>query len=431
MMLLLLLSTLAPAVATLGGEPPLWTALPAVAVLLTATVDRLWGCKPRLQPTRKVEPVLSLGVSTQVRLEVRNTSGRPVAFDIADTPPSGSRFEPADAVLSAVAQAHKICELQYSLTAQRRGHHEFGDLEIGHPSLLGLWYVRHRTALRDEVQVFPNIEALRRFELLARVNNLADLGVRSVRMKGEGTEFERLRDYRPGDEPRKVDWKATRRFDKLIVREMGQERNQNILLLIDMGRMMRQVSFGLTHFDYALDAAIILAHIAQGRGDNVGAVFFSDSIKRYVPLCRGRRAVDAIVHAGYDLEPEQTATSYSRMFRHVSAHVNKRALLLLMTHLVPGEDSRLVRSYMTVLSQRHLPLCLFFSEPEIDEALAGVPASTEQAFARAAAADLLLERREGLAALRQAGVLATDSIPGQMSAVAIGSYLDIKARNLL
>lgn len=431
LLLLLGLVTLAPLTATLVGEPPLWASLPTLAVLLVAVFDRVLGCAPRLEPSREVARVLSLGVATEVRLSVRNPSGRRLAFKVADTPPLGSRFEPDDAVLSAVAMPRKLCELRYSVVPQRRGRHGFGDIEISHSSLLGLWCVRQRYARPAEIQVFPNIEALRRFELLARVNNLSELGVRSVRMKGEGTEFERLRDYRPGDEPRQVDWKASRRFDKLIVREMGQERNQNIVLLIDMGRMMRQVSGGLTHFDYALDTAIILSHIAQGRGDNVGAVFFSDSVKRYVPLSRGRGAVDAIVHAGYDLEPELTATNYSRMFRHVSAHVNKRALLLLMTHLVPGEDSRLVRSYMSVLGRRHLPLCLFFCEPEIDEALSSVPTTAEQAFARAAAADLQLERKEGLAALRQAGVLATDALPGQISTVAIGSYLDIKARNLL
>jgi uncharacterized protein (DUF58 family) len=430
-MLLMLLATLVPALGTLVGEPPLWTALPTVAVLLVAVADRVRGCTPRLVVVRKVPKVLSLGVPAEVCLEVFNDSLGTVEFDIADTPPAASSYEPAQAAMSAVAHAHKRCELRYRVVPRRRGRHEFGDVEIGHRSVLGLWNVRHRARLRDEIQVFPNIEALRRFELLARVNNLSNIGVRSVRMKGEGTEFERLRDYRPGDEPRKVDWKATRRFDKLIVREMGQERNQNVLLLIEMGRMMRQLSLGLTHFDYALDTAIILAHIAQSRGDNVGAVFFSDSVQRFVPLSRGRGAVDAIVHAGYDLEPHPIATSYARMFRHVSAHVNKRSLLLLMTHLVPGEDSRLVRSYMKVLGRRHLPLCLFFTDPEIQKALSKVPANAEEAFARAAAADLLLERQEGLAALRQAGVLALDSVPGQMSALAIGSYLDIKARNLL
>jgi uncharacterized protein (DUF58 family) len=291
--------------------------------------------------------------------------------------------------------------------------------------------VKRRFALLDEVDVYPNIEAIHRFELLARVNSLSEIGVRAIRMRGEGTEFERMREYRPGDEPRKVDWKVTARLGKLIVREMGEERNQSILLLLDTGRMMRQRTQGLSHFDYALNTAIILGYIAEKRGDNVGALFFSDTVQKYVPPGRGRSTIDAIVRAGYDLEPGLHATNFSRVFRYISTHVRKRTLLLLITHLVPGDDAALIKSYLGMLKRQHLPLCLFFREPELEEEVRQIPSSTSGVFHRAASADMLLTRMEGLAALRHAGVMATDALPGELSAVAVSQYLDIKARNLL
>ena len=326
---------------------------------------------------------------------------------------------------------YKTALASYSFTPDRRGRHIFKGIQVLHKSRLGFWLVKRRFEINTEIHVYPNIEAIHRFELLARVNNLDEFGVRTVRMKGEGTEFERLREYRQGDEPRKVDWKATSHLGKLIVREMGPERNQNILIMIDMGRMMRQTTQGLSHFDYALNTAIILGHIAAVRGDNVGAVFFSDQVKRFVPLGRGRATVDAIVRAGYDLEPEPMATNYARVFSHIGTHVRKRSLLLLITHLVPGEDRRLISSYLKMLGRQHLPLCLFFREPALEEEASIVPSTLTEVFRRAGAADILLERNEGLMSLTHAGVMATDAAPGELSTVAIGKYLDIKARNLL
>jgi uncharacterized protein (DUF58 family) len=250
-------------------------------------------------------------------------------------------------------------------------------------------------------------------------------------MKGEGTEFERMREYRPGDEPRKVDWKTTARMGKLIVREMGQERNQNLMLLIDMGRMMQQTTDGLSHFDYALNTAIVLTTVAEKKGDTVGAVFFSDRVKRYIPLSRGRGKADILVKTGYAMEPEPVATNFGRLFRYVMTQLRKRSLVVLMTHLSPGEDHRLIQEYMKHLGGHHLPLVIFFREPALERESRIVSADEKQLFRRAAAGKLLLERKEALETLNQAGVMALDTLPGELSTVAISSYLDIKARNLL
>ncbi len=414
-----------------SGLPTLIAVLPTLAVLVLAVADRLAGSNTPFEIRREVRRVLSVGTPNGVELVVRNLSRRTLTVEVADEPPAWGSSEPDGPVLSTLMTPFLTAHLKYDFTPERRGRFNFTGVQIRHVSRLAFWHVRRRFDLAEEVQIFPNIEALHRFELLARVNSLSEMGFRSVRMRGDGTEFERLREYRQGDEPKRVDWKATARLRKLIVREMGQERNQNVLFMIDMGRMMRQTTAGLSHFDYALNTAIILGHIAQQRGDNVGVVIFSDRVKRFVPLNRGRTAVDQIVRSGYDIEPEPVATNYSRAFRHVMTHVRKRSLLLLFTHLVPGEDRRLIRSFMQMLGRKHLPLCLFFREPELEREVLSVPVSTSDAFHRAAAADILLERHEGLYALRHAGVMAVDALPGEFSAAAVGHYLDIKARNLL
>jgi uncharacterized protein (DUF58 family) len=427
---LLLLVSLGAATVPLLGVPLGLALAPTAVLLAVALADRFGGTATRVEVSRVVRPVLSVGTGNSVELVVRNTVGRRLALELVDEHPEEGACEPPGPHRVAIA-GWKTGRVAYSFTPARRGRFTFDGVWVRHASRLGLWRVRRRFELTDEIQVFPNIAALGRFELLARSNRLAELGMRAVRMRGDGTEFERMREYRQGDEPRRVDWKTTARLRKLMVREMGQERNQNVLFLIDMGRMMQQTTDGLSHFDYALNTAIILGHIAQQRGDNIGAVLFADQVRRFVPLGRGRGAVDALVHATYDVEPEQVATNYRRAFRYVMNRVRRRSLVLLMTHLVPGEDQRLIRNYSQMLGRQHLPLCLFFREPSLEREVLEVPRTVSDAFHRAAAADIMLERTEGLSALRYAGVMALDSLPAEYSAVAIGQYLDIKARNLL
>ncbi|MCK9463463.1 MAG: DUF58 domain-containing protein [Proteobacteria bacterium] len=428
---------LALAVASLGAVasavasvPYAVSLAPTAMVLVFAIADRVLGTATRVEIARRVRAVLSVGIGNPVQLSIRNTGARALRLELADEPPPEGTSSP-EGVLRALVSPRSTVKVEYLFTPARRGRFCFDAVRVRHLSALGMWRVARRFELKDEIQVYPNIEALRRFGLLARRNALAELGVRATRMRGDGTEFERMREYRPGDEPRRVDWKTTARLGKLYVREMGQERNQNVLFMIDVGRMMQQTTEGLSHFDYALNTAIILGHIAQQRGDNVGALLFSDTVKKFIPLERGRRGVDALVRAAYDVEPEPLATNYRRAFKYVMAHVRRRALLLLMTHLVPGEDQRLIRGYAAHLGRRHLPLCLFFREPSLAVEAEKVPATAAEAFHVAAAADILLDRQESLSILRHAGVMALDAQPGEYSAVAINQYLDIKARNLL
>jgi len=428
--LLLFVASAGAVAVSIHGVPMHLGAAPTVAVLVLLVADRLLGARTRLEVGRSVRQILSVGTGNSVVLSVRNPGSRAVSLELLDEPPADGAVVPGGPMRIRVP-GHKTASAEYEFTPGRRGRYSFDAVHVRHASQLGLWRVARRFEVRDEIQVYPNIEALRRFELLAQTNSLAELGIRATRMRGDGTEFERMREYRQGDEPRRVDWKTTARLGRLIVREMGQERNQNILFMIDMGRMMRQTTDGLSHFDYALNTAIILGHIAQKKGDNIGAVLFSDTVKRFVPLGRGRGAVDALVHAAYDVEPEPVATNYRRAFRHVMATVRRRSLLLMMTHLVPGEDQRLIRTYTQNLGRQHLPLCLFFKEPSLEEEVDRVPATMGDVFHRAAAADLMLERMEGLSRLRHGGVRALDALPGEYSATAVSQYLDIKARNLL
>ena len=426
---LLALGGVGPALVPVAGIPYLmgWI-LPfaAMAILLS---DRVLGTRLQFRVRRQLANVLSVGTGNRVVLTLKNLSGYAVSIDVVDEAPAEGDVDRE--LLHMNIGRGDVCRSEYWFTPHRRGRFEFTGVRLQTLSRLGFWYVQQRFEVRNEVQVYPDIEAINQFELLAQKNSLSELGYLSTRHKGDGHEFERMRDYRAGDDPRKVDWKTTARLQRLIVREMGQDRNQNVFFMIDMGRLMQQTTDGLSHFDYALNTAIILSHIAQKKGDNIGAILFSDRVKKYVPLRKGPTAVDALIMAAFDMEPEAVATNYSHAFKHVMANVNKRSLLLLMTHLGKGEEQRLIRTYASYLGRQHLPLCLFFKEPSLERAGEQIPQTVREAFEVAAASDLMLERMDSLSRLRHARVLALDALPGQYSATAINHYLDIKARNLL
>jgi len=427
---LLLLCSIGPVFVAMTGWPGGFAFVPTAIVFSLLVADRMFGCALSLTVTRGIPGTLSVGTRNPVAISVRNHSPRPVHLEIADDRPSDGQVE-GDETCHMTVPAFQAASVTYSYVPLRRGVSVFSDVTVRHRSRLGLWLVKQVFAVRDEVRVYPNIEAIRRYELMARTNSLAESGFVTSRYRGDGHEFERMRDYRPGDDPRRVDWKTTARVGRLIVREMGQERNQNLVFLIDRGRLMRQTTDGLSHFDYALNTAMILSHIARRRGDNIGAVIFSDRVHRYLPLQRGSGAVDALIHAMFDVEPEPVATDFSAAFRHVGASIHRRSLLLLMTHMGGASEQRQLREWTRHMTGRHLPVCLFFKEPALEEELSRPVTDPPDAFAKAAAAELWMERQERLSRLNRDGVMALDALPGEYSALAIARYLDVKARNLL
>src|SRR6185295_368218 len=163
------------------------------------------------------------------------------------------------------------------------------------------------------VKVYPDVQAVRAYELLARQDRDPS-GLRASRRRGGESEFERLREYRRGDEYRAIDWRATARRQKLIAREYQLESNQSILFLLDAGRLMTAEAHGLSLFDHALNATLMLSHVAARAGDRVGLLAFADAVKSYAPPSGGAGAARQIVQAGYDLHPDLVETNYAIAF---------------------------------------------------------------------------------------------------------------------
>jgi len=252
----------------LGGLPPrfesfLWQfGIFANLVALAVAVYDLWHSTglSQLEVAREAPPVMSVGARNKIRVWLNNRGTGELVVEIEDSPPLPAMVEGLPLVARLPPGSSR--ELQYHIVPQRRGAHEFGTLFARTRSRLGLWNFQEQRGLPHLVKVFPDIQSVGRLELLIRDNRLSELGIRRSRVRDRGSEFDRLREYRRGDEPRAIDWKATSRQRQLIAREYTLERDQTICLVLDSGSSMCNEDGGIRHFDRALNSAMVFAYLA-------------------------------------------------------------------------------------------------------------------------------------------------------------------------
>ena len=309
-----------------------------LALVLLAAIDLLLTPSMRaVDVERQVSSVLSVGASNPVQLLLVNRSNRSLAIDLADEAPEpgASEGQPFRIEVQPWHQA----TLVYHFEPHQRGPNRFAAVHLRFASALGLWTIVQRRPLETAVRIHPDIRAVYQYELMARKNRLAEIGVMTARQRGLGGEFDRLRDYRRDDEPRHIDWKATARCQKLISREYDVNRNQNIAILLDCGRSMRNEFRGVSHLDRALNAAVMLSYIALGQGDNVALTAFSSRIERYVRPVRSKSSIQAVIQQTYDLQASSDAADYSLVVEHLARYQRKRSLVVLLTHTIDEQHT--------------------------------------------------------------------------------------------
>ncbi len=397
----------------------------AVAVIDLATTPspRLIGIE------REVPDVLGVGVDNPVLLRAINRSNLPVSLELADSPPQpcGLQHHPVTLALPPWREREAV----YRITPYERGRGTFNGVYLRYPSRFGLWVRTEYRELPKAVRIYPDIRAVARFELLATKNRLADVGVNFWRLRGFGGEFERLREYRREDEMRFIDWKATAKMRRLISREYNVERNQNVVILLDCGRSMRNETGGVSHLDLALNAATILSHVALRQGDYVSLLAFSDRTHRYVGPLRGRSAMQALVPQIFDLAPQWEISDYGHACDELLRFQRKRALVILVTHTMDEQHLKTIGEYLPRITGVHLMLCVFLRHTDLATLATSTPEDEIEAFEVAGAAELMSRQAHALAELRTSGALMLEVLPSELSPALINRYLDIKARHLL
>lgn len=383
----------------------------------------------RFQIKRIHDDKLSLGADNPVQLEIYNRSSRPMHIWVRDEPPD--EFRISQRVFEADIAPRQTYTASYTVYPIRRGDYQFGKLNLRWLGPAGLMIRQARLDMEGPVKVYPNLIDVRRYDLLLKKNRLQEIGLRSTRQFGEGTEFERLREYTPDDEYRRIDWKATARRHRPITVEYQTERSQNVVALIDIGRMMQSPVDEIAKLDYVVNAVLLLGYVATGKGDKVGMMTFADQVVQYLNPRQGRGQFYRMLELLYGIEPQPVEPNYQQALSYLSAKQRKRSLVIIFTDLSGGVSMQSLVANVSILAKRSLPLVVTISDPEVVAAAEQVPEDSIGVYQKTAASQLLDERKVILDNLRQQGVLTLDVPANKLSIAVINQYLALKAKTLL
>jgi uncharacterized protein (DUF58 family) len=265
--------------------------------------------------------------------------------------------------------------------------------------------------------------------MLALEQQTGQLGIRKQQRRGEGLEFHQLREFRQGDSLRQINWNASARLRKLISKEYQEETNQQVMILLDCGRTMRSVDFGLSHFDHALNAVLLLSHVALKQGDAVGLLSFSGT-ERWVAPLKGVRRSAQLLNSIYDLESTRRASDYLHAAQRLLQKRQKRSLVVLITNLRAEYSDELLPA-LRLMQSRHLILLVNLEEAFLDEVRQQPVQDIDTALNYCGVMNYLARKQQLQRQLVQQGVLCVNSTAPQLPARLINQYFDIKRRGLL
>lgn len=427
--LALLVALSAIPLALLGVER--WWALVAVllVIVVVSTIDFFVAVHPgEIDVARTFPSSLTVGERGELTWTVRNRSDRSTAVTVADSIwPSFDASRTGSGFRVGGRRQHRFGA---HIEPRRRGRFPFGAITVRTTGPLRLVRRQQTRTLAGTIAVMPAYPS--RDEMRTRLRVPLESGLRSVRTRGTGTDFDQLREYRPGDDIRRVDWAATARQHKPIVREYRAERNQHVVAMLDNGRVMAGTVGRAPRVEHAMDAVLALTQVASKLGDNVGLVTFDEQVRAIVPASNSRSQFARVAEAMYLLDTMYTESAYSAAFTTAAARFRRRALFVVFTDLVESVVAESLLPALPTLTRRHLVLVAAVRDPVVASwATAGAAETSPDAYRAAAAVASLDSRDRTVATLHAAGAVVVDATPGELATSVVDTYLELKASGRL
>jgi uncharacterized protein (DUF58 family) len=402
-----------------------------IALIALAIIDARRSHLPKgVSIRREFGGRFAVGAETSVSINVQNAQPHALWLVIKDEYPPQMRLSGLREAQMRV-DGQTSAALVYGLTPPKRGRFEFGQIAVRFLSRLKLVWCETRVGEATAVKVYPNMRRAREAELKALGARSLVAAHRKTSWRGEGREFESLRDYVRGDELRHISWSATARRGKLTTRQYQIERDQTILIAIDGGRLMTARIEQETKLDSAVHAALALMSAAARAGDNAGLLVFGRKIKSFLPPGRGHEHMDAALEALYSVEPEMIEPSYSRAFEFIAANSKRRSLVILLTDLVDEEGSKELLASLRLLRPRHLPLVVTIADRDLKAVVSNAPVNVRELFTQSVAEEIMYLREAALRLVESQGGLALDVTAAALAPALLEKYLQVKERGLL
>lgn len=425
-----LVMALAVVAVPVAFAPGWWPLLVGVLVAV-ALADAVLAPAPWSLPVHRDLPgVIVLGDEARLTWRVANPTRWPLRVDLADQLAPSLHASTRRVRLAIPVDARAAAAI--TLRPARRGRFDVVDLSVRVHGPLGLMTRQHVRSLPAVLHVHPTFPSRREAELRITRGRILEVGLRSARALGQGTEFESLREYGIDDEFRRIDWAATaRRGGDPIVRTYRSERNQRVTILLDTGRLMAGVVAGVPRLDHAMDAAMALTTVATRLGDRAGLVAFSSSIRSQVPARGDRGQLARVTQAMFDLEPDLTESAYAEVFGRVVAQQRQRSLLVLLTELSSEAMAQTMIPALPLLLRRHLVLVGSVRDPEVEEWRTAEVEHVDDAFRAAGAVTVQRVRTRTAGLMQRLGATVVDQPPGRLAGALADAYLTMKARGRL
>lgn len=404
--------------------PTSWGLL-LLAVLLSALDAFISKNMLKLTLTRNMPEQFSVGRKHAIELSVvpQQTLKRPVSITVYDLYPSHWHVNQTALTVDLLPKRGTLT--RYLATPTQRGEAQFTGTQYSTSSRLGLWQLYRTEHQQTTVKVLPDFSRILGADLMGMQRWLELMGAKRIRRHGQGQDFHQLRDYADGDNIRDIDWKATSKMHKLITRTYQEERDQQLIFLLDCGRNMRSMSGDLSHFDHALNAMLLLSYTALKHGDAVGLITFNHPQIRYMPPRKGVGHLSRLVNTVYDVEPTNMAADYEAAVNHLLQRQQRRALVVVLTQL-DQEDNQHLLGQIQRLKKRFAVLIASLKQLERDTVQQRPIDNLEQAHAYLGAQMYAAQEQQLLKRLDAQRVLHLNVSPRQLSPALINQYLELK-----
>ena len=432
----IVLSSVAPSLLFLGGAY-------VVVLFVVSAVDYVTNpLLKRVEVHREMNSKFSLGVENVVTLKVINRSRYPLKVRLKDDFPNEFLFD--EVVHDCYVSPMDHTDILYRLTPLRRGIYQFVDIHLRCQGILGLVVRQRRVPAVTEIKVYPNLQAVRQYELLVKRGMLHQIGLKNSRRFGEGTEMERLREYSPDDDFRRIDWKATARQRKPIVREFETERSQDVIIMLDTGRLMASPILleattlpsaevisqkAMLKLDYAVNTTLMTAYVSTLKGDKVGLIAFADTVHQYLAPKPGKKQFLTMLETIYALPVHSVEPDFEVAFKYLASKQRKRALIILFTDILDSDSAEGIAAYVSQLSKHHLVACVTLTDSGIVELAEQKSTDSQSVYQKAIAERLLQEKQATLEILRRRGVITIDVPAHQLTMAVVNKYLELKAKS--
>lgn len=400
-----------------------------LAVLIIADIVLLFFSGGKVSVERDLSERFSNGVENPVTLFLSNQYGFSVRLTVLDELPM--QFQQRDFQLNLSLSSGENKRHSYTLKPTSRGVYDFGRTNVLVSSLLGLISRRFIMGESREVKVYPSFLNLEKYELSAISQSLKLSGQKRMKRVGQSTEFDHIKEYTIGDDPRHLNWKASARKGSLMINHYIDEKSQPIYSVIDKGRPMKMPFNGMTLLDYAINASLVLSNVAIKKGDRAGLVTFQHKPETFISAQKRNLQLNYFLETLYNQKTDFNEPDFSSLYWFLAQKIQQRSLLMLYTNFESIYTLERQLPYLKMINRHHLLLLIFFRNTELDHVITSPSTSTIDVYNKSIAQQISDEKATIQKLLHQNGIISLYTSPANLNVDVINKYIEIKTKRLL